>query len=221
MMKKAFSILIFILSVFFLTGCSVEAVTCGPGTIIKDGKCTAPDPDDNSNGNTLLNCDSIEGTIFYEANFNQLQSVFVDNEAGNTHNANNFVIWGKISGVPVLNNVEVENGSLVISGLEGSQLDPYYDTGLGYQFFNFETDVTYTVCTIIEGPSGQYLTSELGIYYGNGVRDDVLMNGEKQVIVQSFKPTLTTNVDFGQYVLFTGNIAGKFTVYSIKIIIKE
>ena len=32
-MKKAFSILIFILSVFFLTGCSVETVTCGPGTI--------------------------------------------------------------------------------------------------------------------------------------------------------------------------------------------
>ena len=191
------------------------------GTIIKDGKCTAPDPDDNSNGNNFLNCDSIEGTIFYEANFNQLQSVFVDNEAGNTHNANNFVIWGKIGGVPVLNNVEVENGSLVIRGLEGSQLDPYYDTGLGYQFFNFETDFTYTVCTIIEGPSGQYLTSELGIYYGNGVRDDVLMNGEKQVIVQSFKPTLTTNVDFGQYVLFTGNIAGKFTVYSIKIIINE
>ena len=97
----------------------------------------------------------------------------------------------------------------------------YYDTGLGYQNFNFETDKSYSVCSIVEGPEGEKITSELGIYYGHGTKDQVELSGEKQLILQDFKPTLSTNVDRGQYVIFTGNVAGNFKVHTIKITVNE
>lgn len=222
-MRKVVTVLAVIMFVAVLSACSPTAVTCGEGTIIQDGQCVAPtvkqDENDPSTPNdSVVSCDDVTGELFYEVDFTALQSNFVDNEVGNEHTQSNFVIWGKADTIQLVELAFVQNGTLVIEGMLGDQLKPYYDTGLGYQFFDFETDVTYTVCSIIEGPDGQYATSELGIYYGHGTRDQVELTGNEQLVIQDFKPTLTTNVDRGQYVLFTGNIEGDFKVHYIKIV---
>ena len=226
-MKKLIILTITLFTVFSLAACTQVSVTCGEGTIIKDGKCVAPDVVDNPEDptdpvdpgdNNSVSCDSITGEVFYEANFSNLESVLVDNEPGNLHNANNFVVWGQTDNGTVLSETSVQSGSLVLNNLAGDQLDSYYNSGLGYQFFDFITDTTYTVCTELEGPSGQTVTSEIGIYYGYGTKDEVLLTGDKQVVIQDFMPTLSTNNDHGQYVIFIGNVSGEVKIHSIKIV---
>jgi hypothetical protein len=219
-MKKILSITLLLFTLFILTGCTTTTVTCGEGTIIKDGKCVAPDVtvDTKDQNDDVVSCDSVQGSLFYEANFENISSQLVDNEIGREHNASNFVVWGKNEAGQLLDTTSVSNGTLIVSDLDGTQLDPYYDTGLGYQYFDFETDTTYTVCAIVSGPSGQTLTSEIGIYYGHGTKDDVLLTGNPQLIIQDFRPTLSTNSDFGQFVIFTGRITGELRVSYIKIV---
>jgi len=241
-MKKITYILMAFILIFTLSACTQTEVTCGVGTVIQDGKCVAPDKeiieDDDvltcSEGFSLneakddcvltitdlvdLDCSIFTGTVFYEVDFTALAGNLVDNEAGNLHTADNFVIWGKTGNVSLLNNTSVVDGELIIEGLDGDQLDQYYNTGLGYQFFNFENDKTYTVCAVVKGPSGQKMTSEIGIYYGHGTKDDFDLTGDEQLIIQDFKPTLSTNNDYGQYVLFTGKITGDIMIKYIKII---
>ena len=220
-MKKILFMSLLLIATITLSACSPQVVTCGEGTVIQDGKCVAPNVDDTpdpSDNNGTVSCDTVVGDVFYEVDFTALQSNFVDNEVGSEHNQNNFVIWGKADTVQLVDNASVSNGVLTIEGLLGDQVTPYYDTGLGYQFFDFVTDTTYTVCAIVEGPTGQTVTSELGIYYGHGTRDQVSLTGEPQLIIQDFKPTLTTNTDRGQYVIFTGTVEGDFKVHSIKIV---
>lgn len=219
-MKKLLILLSVLMITSTLTACTQQSVVCGEGTIIRDGKCVAADaplPNDNNDDNTL-NCDMLQGDLFYEADFEALRFSFVDNEPGNPHTATNFVIWGQSEDGPLVNGATVDDGVLSIVGLQGTQLDQYHDSGLGYQFFDFETDVTYSVCAIIEGPSGYYATAELGIYYGYGSKDDFQLTGEPQMIIQDFKPTLTTNTDYGQFVLFLGNVTGEVKVHYIKIV---
>jgi len=188
-----------------------EPLVCDEGYHEEDGACVLDEE-------PALTCDSVVGEVFYEADFTALSSTLVDNEPGREHTANNFVVWGQSEATTLLEQTSVVDGSLVIQGLIGTQFEQYYDSGLGYQYFNFENDVNYTVCTIVEGATGQSMTSELGIYYGYGTKDEFSLTGEPQLIVQDFRPTLTTNTDRGQYVLFTGNISGELTVHYIKIV---
>lgn len=218
-MKKLLILLSVLLITSTLTACTQQSVVCGEGTVIRDGKCVAADaPIPNDDEDPALSCDILQGDVFYEANFEALRFSFVDNELGNPHTPTNFVIWGQSETGPLVNDVSVDDGVLSIVGLQGDQLDPYHDSGLGYQFFEFETDVTYSVCAIIEGPSGQYATAELGIYYGYGSKDDFELKGEPQMIIQDFKPTLTTNTDYGQFVIFLGNVTGEVKIHYIKIV---
>lgn len=217
-MKKLLSILSVLMVISVLTACDTQTVVCGEGTVIQDGKCVAAGNVQDPGNDDALSCDLLQGDLFWEADFNALKNVFVSNEPGDPHTANNFVIWGQSDSGLLLDDVTVSSGVLSINGLQGTQLDFYHDSGLGYQFFNFETDVTYSVCAIIEGPSGQYMTAELGIYYGNGSKDDFQLIGEPQMIIQDFKPTLTTNNDYGQFVLFLGNITGQVKIHYIKIV---
>lgn len=223
-MRKLTMILTLFTLVFVLTSCAQATVVCGEGTVIKDGQCVAPTTDDNTDTPTDnetpvdVNCDSITGEIFYEANFTDLQNSFVTNEPGDLHDQSNFVIWGQGNDVFLANQATVENGSLVVNGLSGTQLDQFHNTGLGYQYFAYENDHTYTVCAVVEGPTGQSLYSEIGIYYGFGTKDEVVLEGTPQVIIQDFRPTLTTNTDRGQYVIFMGNITGELKIHSIKIV---
>lgn len=218
-MKKIFLLVFTALFILALSACTTQSVTCGEGTVIKDGKCVAPDYQEPNDNMDTTNCDSLTGEVFYEANFEDLASKLVDNEPGSLHTQNNFVVWGQSTDNTLVHHASVDNGVLIIDELIGTQLDPYYNSGLGYQFFEFETDKTYTVCTVVEGPNGQSMTSELGIYYGYGSKDEFLLTGEKQAIIQDFMPTLTTNTDRGQYVLFIGNVSGTVKVHSIKIVV--
>ena len=218
-MKKILLLTTFTVLLIALSACTQSVITCGEGTVIKDGQCVAPNQIDDETENTEneLNCDSVEGDIFYQADFETLKNVFVDNEAANPHTKDNFVIWGKNESNQLVDEASVQSGVLTISNLTGTQLKPYYDTGLGYQYFNFDTDTSYTVCAIIEGPANESITSEIGIFYGHGTKDEFQLTGEPQLVIQTFKPTLTTNVDFGQYVLFLGRITGEVKVHSILI----
>lgn len=220
-MKKIITLTLLLTLTIVLSSCSQAEITCGEGTIIKDGKCVAPDVVDDKEDVQEVSCDDMTGEIFYEADFDSLQSSFVDNEPGNLHNENNFVIWGKAELVQLVDNASVLDGVLNIDGLKGSQLDYYYDTGLGYQFFQFETDKTYSVCSIIEGTTGEKITSELGIYYGHGTKDQLTLTGDRQLILQDFRPTTTTNDNRGQYVIFTGNVEGELKIHQIKIVENE
>ena len=226
-MKKVSLVFLALFAVFALSACTTQAVTCGEGTIIKDGKCVAANIDDdtsdptNDNNNGALNCDDLTGTVFYEVDFANLENSFVNNEVGNEHTANNFVIWGETETGYVIDNASVVDGSLVIENIDGDQFNRYYDYGLGFQFLNFASDVNYTVCAIIEGPTGQTMTSEIGIYYGFGTKDTIDLTGDQQLILQDFRASDTTNTDRGQYVLFIGNVSGSIKVHMIKIVISD
>lgn len=223
-MKKSIIGALIVLMVSVLSSCQTEQITCGEGTIIQDGKCVAPtkvddqtkQPDDQTD--LELSCDDLSGNVMYHPNFDTLQSNFVDNESNNPHNASNFVIWGQNDNGPILGDVVVNDNVLSLQNLTGTQLNHYYDSGLGYQYFQYETDTTYQVCVILKGPAGNTVTSELGIYYGHGTRDNVLLTGSEQKIIQDFKPTQSTNVDRGQYVLFVGNVTGELEIHEIKIV---
>lgn len=217
-MRKLLTILSLLMVMSTLTSCQTQSVVCGEGTVIQDGKCVAGDYIDNPGNTETLSCDILQGDLFWEADFNALKNVFVSNEPGDPHTSNTFVIWGQSETGLLKDDATVSSGVLTVHGLEGTQLDYYHDSGLGYQFFDFETDVTYSVCAIVEGPSGQYMTAELGIYYGYGQKDDFQLNGQPQMVIQDFRPTLTTNNDYGQFVLFLGNITGDVKVHYIKIV---
>lgn len=232
-MKKITFLLLTVLATLTLVGCTNTIIQCGEGTVIQDGQCVAANIDDNDDETPIddnddetpadneVNCDSITGTLFYQVDFPSLVSSLVDNEVGNEHTADNFVIWGKTETGQNVDNASIEDGTLVVRDIEGDQLKNYYDSGLGYQFFNFESDTNYTVCAVVEGPTGQTMKSEFGIYYGFGTKDDVDLTGEKQLIVQDFRASNSTNTDRGQYVLFVGNVTGDVIVHSIKIVINE
>lgn len=212
-MRKILLLILSISVTLGLVACDDSQILCGAGTMIKDGQCVAAEIEDDTitQDPVEVSCDSITGEIFYEVDFNTI--TFVDNESGNSHTASNFVVWGG-----ALETTSVSLNALVIDDLQGTYSDAWHEVGLGYQFFNFENDVTYTVCAIIQGTDGEKVTSELGIYYGHGQKDDVELTGEKQMIVQEYTPFSTTNTANGQYIIFLGNLTGEFVVHSIKII---
>lgn len=221
-MKKIIYVCSILFIVTILSGCDTQTATCGVGTLIQNGQCVA-DPDYNLNNNQTpptgdVSCDSVQGDVFYEIDFDTLDGNIVSNESGQTHNSTNFVIWGKDEGdIPFASYAIVDN-ELTIPNLDGDQLDQWHQYGLGYQFFNFVTGNTYTVCAIVEGTQGQEITSELGIYYGHGTKDEIILTGEQQLIVQDYTALAATNNDYGQYVMFFGNMTGELIIHKIKII---
>ena len=221
MTRKRVGLFVLLFLTVVLSGCTTQSVTCGEGTIIREGKCVAPDTLEDPKDDPVddVSCDDITGDIVYQSNFTS--TTFVDNEIGNAHTANNFVIWGQSTDSTLLSLSTVTQSALHISGLIGTQLNPFHESGLGYQFFQFDTDKTYTVCTIVEGTEGQSIYSELGIFYGHGTRDQVELTGNQQIIIQDFRPSLTTNTDYGQYVLFFGTMTGELIVHNITVTVSE